>query len=135
MAFQPFDNDCGAHVAENESGNHDPGSSGGQLQISGLTIRHGLALPDEQIPGLLNAEGGGGAGYIHIEAESVDAQSILHSLPPWRVGALHIGGGNDNRIDISCRFTRLVHRFASRCHRHFTLYALRFIGRLGNVVV
>jgi hypothetical protein len=48
----------------------------------------------------LDAEGGRGAGHVHVEAEALDAQRGLDLDRHGRVGALHVGAGADHAVHI-----------------------------------
>ena len=75
-----------------------------EVQVRGGDLRvdhqHGAGVPGRQIVGRgLDAERRRRTGDIHVEPEALDAQRLLHLDRHGRIGALHVGGGADDRAD------------------------------------
>ncbi len=58
-----------------------------------VAVRH-------HVGGGLEREGGGRAGDVHVEAEAVDAERVLHFHRHGGIGALHVGGADEDTIDV-----------------------------------
>ncbi len=68
---------------------------------------------------LLDTEGGGGAGDIHVKREALDTKCLLHLDSHRGVGTLHIRRSHDNSVDfIGCNISHR-HGAFSRCAPDF----------------
>ena len=86
----------------------------------GIDHQHGLdRARGDEVGGGLDAEGGGGAGDVHVEGEAVDAERLLHLDGHSGVGALHVRGGAQDRADPGDRLAPGGDGLLRRLDRHF----------------
>ncbi len=63
--------------------------------------RHVGGACRQHVGGCLDAEGGGRAGHVHVKGHAACSQIVLQLDGQRRVGARHVGGGDDHQIDLS----------------------------------
>ena len=66
----------------------------------------------------MQAEGGGGAGDVHVEGEATGAQQLLDLDGDGGVGAFHVGGGADHEVDLGGVAPGGGERLARGVHTH-----------------
>ena len=127
-----FDHDRGAGVAENEVA-----VAVAEIQVAAgdLGIEHQhrarLAALHRRHRGL-DAEGGRRTGHVHVEAEAVDAQRVLHFDRHGRIGALHVAAGDQHHVDVGRHAPGALERLARRGHAHFGLQRQLVVAALGD---
>ncbi|MNF79794.1 hypothetical protein D3C84_620200 [compost metagenome] len=80
----------------------------------------------------LDAEGGRGAGDVHVIAEAVDAECGLHFDGDRRVGALQVGAGDDHAVDIARGLAGALQGLSGGGHGHLAEDAPLVVGALRN---
>ena len=72
----------------------------------------------QHVCGGLDPEGGGRAGHVHVERQAAGAEIVLQFDGQRRVGARHVGGGDDDKIDLPRFTTGGDQRLLGGRHRH-----------------
>jgi hypothetical protein len=128
---RPLDQDRGSRVAEDEMA---VAVAPVQVAAGDLRIEHQHRARLARLHRVgrgLDAEGGRGAGHVHVEAEALDAQRLLHFDGDGRIRALQIAAGDHDHVDVLRRPARTRQRIARashgdfRQHREFLVAALR----------
>ena len=129
----PFHDDGGAGIAKDEVA---VAVAPVQVARGNFRIQHqhrARLAALHRCHGLLDAEGGRRAGYVHVEAVADDAQRFLHFHGHGRVAALHVGAGHQHHVDIGCGFAGAVHGLLGGRHADLCLQRQFIVGAFRDV--
>ena len=117
--FGAFDDEGGGDVAEDEMA---VAVAEIEMARTDLRIAHqdrARVAGSDHVGGGLQAEGRRRAGDVHVEAETLDAERVLHFDRHGGIGALHVGGGDDYGVDIGGGAVGRFERIAAPPSRPF----------------
>ncbi len=127
-----LDKDSCGHVAKDEMA-----VAIREIQVAGTDFRihhqHGFRAtgPDEVSCGL-NAECGRRARHIHVKGKAATPQCVLHFDRHGGIGALHVGRGADNGVNVFGFAARTLQRIARGIYRNLGQYGNAIIRTFGN---
>ena len=122
-----LDDEGGGHVAEDEMA-----VAVAEIEMAGTDLR--IAHQDrarmagrDHVGGGLQRECRRRTGHVHVEAEAIDAERVLHFDRHGGIGALHVRGADEHAVDVAGLAVGALHRIARGGNRH--------LGQNRNLIV